>query len=55
MSGETVLVTRDGAVATITLNRPEVYNATNGAMAAALAAAVRECAACRRPRETEGI
>jgi len=45
MTGEPVLVTRDDAVATITLNRPEVYNATDGALAAALAAAVRECAA----------
>lgn len=45
MSGETVLVAREQAVATITLNRPEVYNATNGEMAAALAAAVGACAA----------
>jgi 2-(1,2-epoxy-1,2-dihydrophenyl)acetyl-CoA isomerase len=45
MSGETVLVAREQAVATITLNRPEVYNATNGEMAAALADTVRACAA----------
>ena len=43
MSADPVVVTSDGAVATITLNRPEVYNATNGELAAALAAAVRAC------------
>ena len=43
MGGESVLVTRDNAVATITLNRPEVYNATNAELAAALAAAVQRC------------
>ena len=37
-----VEVSRDGAVQTITLNRPEVLNAFNGAMHAALAAALKE-------------
>src|SRR5262245_38768730 len=37
-----VLTSRDGAVLTITLNRPEVYNAINRAMHDALAAALRE-------------
>jgi 2-(1,2-epoxy-1,2-dihydrophenyl)acetyl-CoA isomerase len=45
METSPVLVTQDGAVATITLNRPEVYNATDGALAVALAAAVRACTA----------
>jgi 2-(1,2-epoxy-1,2-dihydrophenyl)acetyl-CoA isomerase len=44
MSGETVVATRDGAVATITLNRPDVLNATDGELAVSLAAAVRETA-----------
>ena len=33
---------RDGAVLTITLNRPDVLNAFNGAMHKALAAALKE-------------
>jgi 2-(1,2-epoxy-1,2-dihydrophenyl)acetyl-CoA isomerase len=37
-----VEVSRDGAVQTITLNRPEVLNAFNGAMHAALAAALKD-------------
>lgn len=37
-----VLSSRDGAVLTITLNRPEVYNAINRALHEALAAALRE-------------
>src|SRR5262245_10815917 len=37
-----VLTSRDGAVLTITLNRPDVYNAINRAMHDALAAALRE-------------
>jgi 2-(1,2-epoxy-1,2-dihydrophenyl)acetyl-CoA isomerase len=41
---ETVLVARDGAVLTITLNRPDVYNAFNGELHAALAEALREAA-----------
>jgi 2-(1,2-epoxy-1,2-dihydrophenyl)acetyl-CoA isomerase len=43
MSESPVMVTRDGPVATITLNRPEVYNATDAELAAALAAAVPAC------------
>ena len=43
MSERPVIVTRDGPVATITLNRPEVYNATNAELAAALAESVRGC------------
>src|SRR4029450_7277830 len=39
-----VLSARDGAVLTITLNRPEVYNAINRAMHEALAGALREAA-----------
>jgi len=41
---EEVLTTRDGAVLTITLNRPDVYNALNRALHEALAAALREAA-----------
>jgi 2-(1,2-epoxy-1,2-dihydrophenyl)acetyl-CoA isomerase len=37
-----VEVARDGAVLTITLNRPDVLNAFNGAMHAGLAAALKE-------------
>jgi 2-(1,2-epoxy-1,2-dihydrophenyl)acetyl-CoA isomerase len=37
-----VLTERDGAVLTITLNRPEVFNAFNAALHAALAAALEE-------------
>jgi 2-(1,2-epoxy-1,2-dihydrophenyl)acetyl-CoA isomerase len=39
-----VLTARDGAVLTITLNRPDVYNAFNRALHDALAAALREAA-----------
>jgi 2-(1,2-epoxy-1,2-dihydrophenyl)acetyl-CoA isomerase len=39
-----VLTTRDGAVLTITLNRPEVYNAFNRALHAALRDALEEAA-----------
>jgi 2-(1,2-epoxy-1,2-dihydrophenyl)acetyl-CoA isomerase len=39
-----VEVGRDGAVMTITLNRPEVFNAFNAALHAALADALREAA-----------
>jgi 2-(1,2-epoxy-1,2-dihydrophenyl)acetyl-CoA isomerase len=41
---ETVFTARDGAVLTITLNRPEVYNAFNRELHAALAEALREAA-----------
>jgi 2-(1,2-epoxy-1,2-dihydrophenyl)acetyl-CoA isomerase len=37
-----VLTSRDGVVLTITLNRPDVYNAINGAMHEGLATALRE-------------
>jgi len=40
-----VLTQRDGAVLTITLNRPEVFNAFNAALHAALFAALQEAAA----------
>ncbi len=39
-----VLTSRDGAVLTITLNRPDVYNAINRAMHDGLAAALAEAA-----------
>jgi 2-(1,2-epoxy-1,2-dihydrophenyl)acetyl-CoA isomerase len=39
-----VLTSRDGGVLTITLNRPEVYNAFNADLHAALAEALREAA-----------
>ena len=39
-----VLTGRDGAVLTITLNRPEVFNAFNAALHAALASALEEAA-----------
>ena len=39
-----VLTSRDGAVLTITLNRPDVYNAINRAMHEGLAAALAEAA-----------
>jgi len=40
-----VLTTRDGGVLTVTLNRPDVYNAFNAALHAALAEALAEAAA----------
>ncbi len=40
-----VLTQRDGAVLTITLNRPEVFNAFNAALHAALSSALKEAAA----------
>jgi len=40
-----VLTERDGAVLTITLNRPDVFNAFNAALHAALQAALEEAAA----------
>jgi 2-(1,2-epoxy-1,2-dihydrophenyl)acetyl-CoA isomerase len=40
-----VLTSRDGAVLTIVLNRPEVYNAFNAALHAGLRAALEEAAA----------
>lgn len=42
MSESTVLVTRDGGVSTITLNRPEVMNSVNVAMLRDLRAALEE-------------
>jgi len=39
-----VLISRDGAVLTITLNRPDVYNAINRALHDGLAEALREAA-----------
>src|SRR4029453_13597400 len=39
-----VLTSREGAVLTITLNRPEVFNAFNAALHAALRAALEEAA-----------
>jgi 2-(1,2-epoxy-1,2-dihydrophenyl)acetyl-CoA isomerase len=41
---DVVLTARDGAVLTITLNRPEVYNAINRAMHDGLAAALEQAA-----------
>ena len=41
---DVVLTSRDGAVLTITLNRPDVYNAINRAMHVGLAAALAEAA-----------
>jgi 2-(1,2-epoxy-1,2-dihydrophenyl)acetyl-CoA isomerase len=41
---DAVLTSRDGAVLTITLNRPDVYNAINGEMHSRLAAALDEAA-----------
>jgi 2-(1,2-epoxy-1,2-dihydrophenyl)acetyl-CoA isomerase len=42
---EEVLTTREGGVLTVTLNRPDVYNAFNAALHAALAEALAEAAA----------
>jgi 2-(1,2-epoxy-1,2-dihydrophenyl)acetyl-CoA isomerase len=39
-----ILVTRDGAVMTVTLNRPDVFNAINRALQAALRSALEEAA-----------
>lgn len=39
---DAVLTSRDGAVLTVTLNRPEVYNAINREMHAGLGAALDE-------------
>lgn len=47
---DTVLYTLDGAIATITLNRPEARNALNAEMKAALLAAARQAAADRQVR-----
>ena len=41
-TGETLLCTTDGAVVTLTLNRPEVLNAMDAALAGALKAAFDE-------------
>ncbi|MBD0290823.1 MAG: enoyl-CoA hydratase/isomerase family protein [Thermoleophilia bacterium] len=51
LTGGEVLTTRSGAVLTITLNRPEVLNALNGAMQEALGAALREA----RDREVRAV
>ena len=40
MSDAPVLVTRDGPVARVTLNRPQLHNAFDEALIAALAAAM---------------
>ena len=48
-----VLTERDGAVLTITLNRPEVFNAFNAALHAALHAALEEAAVAGRPRRRD--
>jgi enoyl-CoA hydratase len=45
MSERPVLIERDGAVATVTLNRPDAMNAMNRALRNALAVAMREVAA----------
>ena len=45
MSDAAVVTSRDGAVLTITLNRPDVYNAINRAMHEGLGAALDEAAA----------
>jgi 2-(1,2-epoxy-1,2-dihydrophenyl)acetyl-CoA isomerase len=44
MSSDTVLVEREGAVAVVTLNRPEAMNALNDALLAALPLRLRELA-----------
>ena len=43
MDGRPLLVTRDGSVATLTLNRPDVGNAIDIALADAILAAALEC------------
>ncbi len=45
MDAAPVLIERDGAVATVTLNRPEAMNAMNRVLRRALAAAMRDVAA----------
>ncbi len=43
MNEKPVVVTREGPVATIRLNRPAVFNATDAELSAALAESVRRC------------
>ena len=50
---EPILITRDGALATITLNRPAVLNALNGALLDRLEAALHEVDADRADRLAE--
>ena len=45
MAFENILLTRDGAIATVTVNRPKVLNALNGATLGELGAAFDEVAA----------
>ena len=47
-----VLTARDGAVLTITLNRPDVFNAFNAALHAHLRAALEEAADPRSARSS---
>lgn len=42
MADDSILVDRDGAVATVAINRPEVYNALNAEVLERLASVVRE-------------